>query len=145
MTFDDLKSLVASAEYHKFLKVEPVEADAEKGVVVLKLAFDPAYTIFAKAGNYHGGVTAALIDVAGAMACSVMTGYPTPTINLRVDYMQAPRRTGLTARGEVRRLGKAIGVADVTITDDAGEVCVIGRGTFSTVDPRPKLMTPDKE
>lgn len=142
MTFDDLTSLIASAEFHKTLKVRPVEADAERGIVVLHLGFDPAYTIFAKAGNYHGGVTASLVDVAGAMACSVMLGYPTPTINLRIDYMQAPRKVDLIARGEVRRIGKAIGVADVTISDAEGTVYVIGRGTFSTSDPRAPLMTP---
>lgn len=136
MIIDDLKALIAQAEFHKFLKMDVVDMSAE-GTLTLKLPFDDAYTIFKKAGSYHGGIIASLVDVAGAMACSVVKGHPTPTANLRVDYLKSPAGCDLYADAEARRIGRGLGVADVTIRDDKGTVYAIGRGTFNTADPRP--------
>lgn len=136
MTADDLKALIAQAEFHRFLKMEVVDVRAE-GAVTLKLPYDDAYSIFKSIGSYHGGIIASLVDVAGAMACSVVKGYPTPTANLRVDYLKSPARCDLFAEGEARRVGRGLGVADVTIRDEAGAVYALGRGTFNTADPRP--------
>ncbi|MBO6638753.1 MAG: PaaI family thioesterase [Roseitalea sp.] len=136
MTIDDLKALIAQAEFHKFLKMDVLDLEAD-GKLSIKLPFDESYTIFRKAGAYHGGIIASLVDVAGAMACSVVKGYPTPTANLRIDYLKSPARCDLYADAEARRVGRGIGVADVTIRDENGTVYALGRGTFNTADPRP--------
>ncbi|WP_157188094.1 PaaI family thioesterase [Nitratireductor pacificus] len=140
MDFQQLTELVAQAEFHKFLKLVPVSSDEESGTVVFELPYDDAYSIFPAAGNYHGGVIASLVDVAGAMACSLVKGHPTPTVNLRIDFMQTPRRTDLVATGKVCRIGRSIGVADVEIAGKDGTTYALGRGTFSTVSPEPKLF-----
>ncbi len=139
MTLEQLAALLAQAEFHKVLKVEPLSADPT-GKVTLFLRFDSAYTIFKAKGNYHGGVIASLVDVAGAMACSVVQGHPTPTANLRVDYLKTPANCDLFADGEARRVGKTIGVADVTIRDSEGAVYALGRGTFIPADPNPAIF-----
>ena len=136
MTIDDMKALIAKAEFHKFLKMDVV-AMTDEGTLTLKLPFDDAYTIFKKTGSYHGGIIASLVDVAGAMACSVVKGHPTPTANLRVDYLKSPVGCDLYADAAARRIGRGLGVADVTIRDANGTVYALGRGTFNTSDPRP--------
>lgn len=140
MNFRELSELVARAEFHKFLKLVPVSCDEAAGAVTFELPYDVAYSIFPSVGNYHGGVIASLIDVAGAMACSLVRGHPTPTINLRVDFMQTPRRIDLIATGKVCRIGRSVGVADVEIAGRDGTVYALGRGTFSTVSTEPKLF-----
>lgn len=125
------RRIVESASYHRLIGLTLAEADTEKGVVVVKLPYRPELAIFAEAGGWHGGVIAALIDVAGAAACGLSLGRPTPTVNFRVDYLRSPVRVDLTATGRVVRSGRSIAVADVEVSDDTGEVYAVGRGTFS--------------
>lgn len=140
MNVEDLRTLIAKAEFHKFLKVELASCDADRGRLTLKLPFDSAYTIFADAGTYHGGIVASLVDIAGAMACTLIKGHATPTANLRVDYLKTPARTDLYADGIAQRVGRSIGVADVEVRDSAGTIFALGRGTFVTTDPNPPLF-----
>lgn len=137
MTLQELQALLARAEFHKLVKVEAVAADPS-GRVTLHLPFDPAYTIFREAGNYHGGVLASLVDIAGAMACSIIKGRPTPTANMRIDFLKSPANCDLLADGVAQRVGRQLGVADVTIRDQAGTVYALGRGTFSASDAAPE-------
>ncbi|OGA60618.1 MAG: phenylacetic acid degradation protein [Betaproteobacteria bacterium RIFCSPLOWO2_12_FULL_65_14] len=126
------RSIVAGAEFHKFLALELLEGDAHSGRVLLKLAYDPKYSIFPEPGTYHGGILASLVDVAGALACGMKVGRPTPTANLRIDFLDAPAKIDLYASGQLRRFGRNLAVADVEIRDAAGTVYCIGRGSFST-------------
>jgi len=126
------KKIVESASFHRLIGLKLESADAEAGVVVLRQPYDPKLSIFPEAGVYHGGVIASLIDVAGAVACGLPLGRPTPTANFRVDFLKSPAKIDLIAIGRLVRSGKTVSVADVEITDDNGEVYAIGRGTFST-------------
>ncbi len=132
MTLDDLNALLAGAEFHKILKLRAEACDAAAGQVTLHLPFDTAYTLFAGMGNYHGGVIAALADVAATMACTVRAGRPTPTVDLRIDYLQAPCKVDLFADARARKVGRSVGVADVSVRDRDGTVFALARGTFST-------------
>lgn len=125
------KRIVESASFHQLIGVRLEQADVEAGVAVLRQPYDPRLSIFPDAGVYHGGVIASLIDVAGAVACGLQVGRPTPTVNFRVDFLKSPAKVDLIATGKVVRAGKSIAVADVEISDDKGEVYSVGRGTFS--------------
>lgn len=125
------KRIVESASFHQLIGVRLEQADVEAGVAVLRQPYDPRLSIFPDAGVYHGGVIAALIDVAGAVACGLQVGRPTPTVNFRVDFLKSPAKVDLIATGKVVRAGKSIAVADVEISDEKGEIYSVGRGTFS--------------
>ncbi len=129
---DAFRRIVETAAFHQFIGLKLDRADDVAGLVVLRLPYNPALSIFPDAGVYHGGVIAALIDVAGAVACGLKTGRPTPTANVRVDFLKSPAKIDLIATGRLVRAGKALSVADVEISDDKGEVYAVGRGTFST-------------
>jgi uncharacterized protein (TIGR00369 family) len=129
---DAFRRIVESAAFHQLIGVRLEKADAEAGIAVLRQPYRPELSIFPDAGVYHGGVIGALIDVAGAVACGLKLGRPTPTANFRVDFLKSPAKVDLIATGRMVRSGKTLAVADVEITDDAGEVYAIGRGTFST-------------
>ena len=62
----------------------------------------------------------------------MLLGKPLPTINLRVDYLR-PGKGMLTLAARVRRSGKTVGVVDVDVLNDAGELVAIGRANYSTV------------
>jgi len=82
----------------------------------------------------HGGVVAALVDLAAHAALYAQTGHGIPTIDLRIDYLRMASMP-LTARALVRRNGRTIGISDVEIFDRDDKLAAIGRVAFLTRSP----------
>ena len=85
----------------------------------------------------HGGILAALIDLAADWAMVRKTGRGVPTIDMRVDYHRAAMPGDLTARGKVVRFGGQFTTAEAEITDSEGKLIATGRGTYFTAPPKP--------
>ena len=118
--------------FHGFLRPEAVSVDPSDGTAVSKLPFRPDFPPAEDATDYHGGVIAALIDLAAHAAVAVQIGRMAPTIDLRIDYLRAAPGVDLTATARVLRLGRSIARADVDISAEANPLLAVGRGTFST-------------
>jgi uncharacterized protein (TIGR00369 family) len=86
----------------------------------------------AGSGQFHGGVIASLIDIAGDFALIAVLGFGVPTINLRVDYLRPALNNDLLAAAHVRRAGRSIGVVDIEVTDSTGRLIALGRGCYGT-------------
>ena len=133
---DAMERLRAEMErppYHAVLRPQPVSVDAQAGTVTIRLPYREEFRRAPDAPGYHGGVIAALIDLAGHAAVAVTVGRMVPTIDLRIDYLRAAGGGDLTARGKVLRAGRSIARADVEILDDTNNVVAVGRGTYSTL------------
>jgi len=109
-----------------------VAADPEKQEVVMRLKMRPEFERLAGTGHWHGGPIAAAIDIVGDYALAMLAGKPLPTINLRVDYLR-PGKGTLTLAARIRRSGKTVGVVDVDVLNQTGELVAIGRANYSTV------------
>ena len=85
-------------------------------------------------GRVHGGLVGSIVDDVAAMALRAAdpTILMSPTISMHIDYLQ-PLVLGAhyLCQGKLLRLGGRIGVADVLIIDDEGQLCVRGSGTFA--------------
>jgi len=81
----------------------------------------------------HGGVISSLVDLTGAAVFMGQCGTYTPTVNLRVDYLEAAGREPLYANATVERAGESIGVARVEVESGEG-VCATGTGVYRLVD-----------
>ncbi|WP_129114584.1 PaaI family thioesterase [Halegenticoccus tardaugens] len=79
----------------------------------------------------HGGVPYALADTIGGAAVISLHRAPTPTVDMRIDYL-APARANLVAEAEVVRDGGSVAVADVTVRDDGGARVANARGVYKT-------------
>ncbi|MXR42570.1 hotdog fold thioesterase [Halobaculum sp. WSA2] len=79
----------------------------------------------------HGGVTYALADTAAGAAVISLHHKPTPTVDMRMDYL-APATTDLRAEATVVRDGGSVATAEVTIEDVDGTHVADARGTFKT-------------
>jgi uncharacterized protein (TIGR00369 family) len=80
----------------------------------------------------HGGVTFTLADTVGGAALVSLVDQPVPTIDMRIDYLEAG--TGdLYAEADVVREGGDIGVADVDVfaADDDTQIAD-ARGVYKT-------------
>jgi uncharacterized protein (TIGR00369 family) len=126
-----LQVRLLESPFNAFLALEVVTADPEKQEIVMRLKRRPEFERLAGTGQWHGGPIAAAIDIAGDYALAMLLGKPLPTINLRVDYLR-PGKDALTLVAHIRRTGKSVGVVDVDVLNESGELVAIGRVNYST-------------
>jgi uncharacterized protein (TIGR00369 family) len=129
---EQIQERLLHSPFNAFLDLEVVAADPEKQEVVMRLKMRPEFERLAGTGHWHGGPIAAAIDIVGDYALAMLAGKPLPTINLRVDYLR-PGKDTLTLAARIRRSGKTVGVVDVDVLNQAGELVAIGRANYSTV------------
>jgi uncharacterized protein (TIGR00369 family) len=55
-----------------------------------------------------------------------------PTVNFRVDYLRPAIGTALMVTATVRRNGRLVGVVDVDVANEAGQLVAVGRATYAT-------------
>jgi len=79
----------------------------------------------------HGGVTFTLADTVGGAALVSLVDQPVPTIDMRIDYLEAG--TGdLRAEADVVRLGGEVGVVDVAVYAADDTQVADARGVYKT-------------
>jgi uncharacterized protein (TIGR00369 family) len=127
-----IQERLLQSPFNAFLDLEVVTADPEKREVVMRLKMRPEFERLAGTGQWHGGPIAAAIDIVGDYGLAMLFGKPLPTINLSVDYLRPGKETP-TLVAHIRRSGKTVGVVDVDVLSEAGELVAIGRANYSTV------------
>jgi uncharacterized protein (TIGR00369 family) len=120
-----------ASPYHQWLGVELVREQA--GEVEVYLPYRDEFAGSADRTNIHGGIISTLADIAACFAMMSSTGYDTPNLDLRVDYLRMARAgTDLVAVAKTVKAGRTIGVADVEIRTPEGRVIAVGRSTLVT-------------
>ena len=84
----------------------------------------------------HGGILAAIVDVAADYAIAAQLGRPVPTIDIRVDYHKAAMPGDLTAKAKIVRNGSQYSTAEAYVYDKEGALVASGRGTYFTAPPK---------
>jgi uncharacterized protein (TIGR00369 family) len=130
-TVERLKASARKPPFHDGLGLEVVAGDAAAGTATVRLPYKPAFARSPASPQIHGGVIAALADIAGDYALAVSLGGGVPTIDLRVDYLR-PAEGDLVAEARTVKRGRTIGVVDVEIRDTAGRLVAVGRGAYAT-------------
>lgn len=128
-----LDGLIRNPPFHKWLGVTAVDAGPGRAVLRIPPNKDFVGNPFIPA--VHGGIIAALIDLAGGAALFVDLRFPTPTIDMRVDYLR-PAYAGkaLLAEARVKNAGKTVAFVDVDVTDEDGRLVATGRCAYSVKD-----------
>jgi uncharacterized protein (TIGR00369 family) len=127
-----LETLLADSPFQQLLGLRLDAFDLAAQTVTIRSIYGPNVERSPGTGQYHGGVIASLIDIAGDFALIAVLGYGVPTINFRVDYLRAAANSDLFAKAQVRRAGRTIGVVDIDVTDAAGKLVALGRGCYGT-------------
>jgi uncharacterized protein (TIGR00369 family) len=125
-----MQELLDGSPFIHLLRMRAVSLDRDRQQVVISMPLSPEYERHTGTGQFHGGVLATLIDVAGDFALVILLGGGVPTINLRIDYLRPAGGGSLTATALVRRAGRTIGVVDIDVTDGTGKLVAIGRGCY---------------
>lgn len=113
--------------FHRTHGIEIVEATADRGRT--RLPFDESLIGNPEVPAVHGGVISALADLTGAVPLVAAEAAYTPTVDLRVDYLNHAGQAPLVGHSTVSRRGESIGVSDIVIRSD-GRRCAVARGVY---------------
>jgi uncharacterized protein (TIGR00369 family) len=81
-------------------------------------------------GGVHGGVVAALIDVAGWYAAAPRYQTWITTVEFQTRLLEPAFRTDVQAVGRVVRAGKRMAVVEVEVRSADGVLIAMGHGSF---------------
>ena len=129
---EELQQRLAHSAFIDFLKLTVLSADPGKEQVVMRAEMRPEFERGRGTGQWHGGPMAAIIDTVGDYSLVMLLGRPLPTINFRVDYLRPAIDTALIVTATVRRSGRLVGIVDVDVANEAGQLLAVGRATYAT-------------
>ena len=129
---EQLQERLAHSTFIDFMGLIVISADPAKEEIVIRAPMRPEWERIKGSGQWHGGPIAAVIDTVGDYALVMLLGRPLPTVNFRVDYLRPAINTDLVVTARVRRNGKTVGVVDVDVANEAGQLLAIGRATYAT-------------
>ena len=134
MTVDKAQQLITRGPYHQWLGIK-VTAVHDDGIE-LKATWREEWVVNPDRRYTHGGILAALVDLAADWAMVAKTGRGVPTIDLRVDFHAAAMPGDLTAKGKIVRFGSQVSTAEAQVFDGSGKLLASGRGTYLTAPPK---------
>ena len=133
IALERLKHELTFPPFHSLFLPQVISVDPESGVVTLLLPYQPSFRRAPDVDDIHGGVIAAVIDLAAHAAIAVQIGHMAPTMDLRIDYLRPVPGVDLTFTARTLRVGRSIGRADVEVNTGYGTALLaVGRGSFST-------------
>ncbi len=80
--------------------------------------------------HVHGGVLAAIVDLAAGLSVIAGVGHGGPTVDMRADFHRGAVAGPMEAHGRVIRAGRTIAFAEVSLRDRDGNLVATGRGVF---------------
>ena len=134
LSMERLQQLITRGPFNKWLNFVVLKMDDE-GIEV-KAQWREEWVVNPERRYTHGGILAAIVDVAADYAIAARLGRPVPTIDVRVDFHKAAMPGDLTARARVVRLGSQYSTAEASVYDQEGALVASGRGTYFTAPPK---------
>jgi uncharacterized protein (TIGR00369 family) len=134
MTIERVQTMITRAPYHQWLGLK-VSAIHEDGIE-LTATWREEWVVNPERRYTHGGVLAALIDLAADWAMIKKLGRPVPTIDLRVDFHNAAMPGDLKCRGKIVKVGNQFSSSESFVFDTSGTLLASGRGTYFTARPK---------
>ena len=135
LTIERVQALITRAPYHQWLGLRVLSVADD--TIELQAAWREDWVVSPERRYTHGGILAALVDLAADWAMVRKAGRGLPTVDLRVDYHAAAMPGDLTAKGKVIRFGGQFSTAEAQVLDAGGKLLASGRGTYLTAPPPP--------
>lgn len=134
ITIEEVQRLITRAPFHQWLGID-VTALSDDGIE-LTARWRDEWVVNPERRYTHGGILAALIDLAADWALVKRTRRGVPTIDMRVDYHAAAMPGDLMVKGRVVRAGSQFATAEAQVYDASGKLLASGRGTYFTAPPK---------
>jgi uncharacterized protein (TIGR00369 family) len=122
-----------SADFSRWIGLELVALD--DGASEIRMKLEPHH--LNPGGIAHGGVVAAMLDVAAGLAHRTKLGLDAThvTVQLHINYMKPIRSGVVTARGLSLQTGRRMGYSESTLFDEQDRVLARASATFLIVTP----------
>lgn len=131
---EELQELITRGPFNKWLNFTVLKID-DKGIEI-RAGWRKEWVVNPERRYTHGGILAAIVDVAADYAIAARLGRPVPTVKLRVDYHKTAMPGDLVARARVVRVGSQHSTAEASVYDAQGTLVASGRGTYFTAPPK---------
>ena len=134
ITLESVQAIITRAPFHQWLGLTVVAVGDDS--IEIRAKWREEWVVNVERRYTHGGILAALIDLAADFALIKQTGRGVPTIDMRVDYHRVAMPGDLIMRGKVVRAGSQFATAEAQIFDLDGKLIASGRGTYLTAQPK---------
>jgi uncharacterized protein (TIGR00369 family) len=128
--------LINNSPYFNLLSMRIIEV----GIGFSLLEIDLAQKHLQPFGFVHGGVFASIIDAAAFWSIFHEIEDPNAsatTVDLKLNYLAPAVEGKLVAQGRRIKLGKTLGYAEATVTDETGKLLAHGTSTLMILSERP--------
>ncbi|MFD1524819.1 PaaI family thioesterase [Halolamina salina] len=122
-----VRELYDAIPFHRELELEVLAVTPRKAET--RIPFDGSLVGNPDLEVLHGGIISSIVDLTGAAVFIGHRGDYTPTVDLRVNYLEAAGKHPLYATATIERRGENIGVASVEV-ESGDAVCATGTGVY---------------
>jgi uncharacterized protein (TIGR00369 family) len=134
LTAEQVQAMISRGPFHQWLGLEVLRVGA--GEIDIRAAWREEWVVNPDRRYTHGGILAALVDLAADWALVSKTGRGVPTIDMRIDYHRAAMPGDLTARGKLLKWGSQYAVSEARVFDKDEVLVASGRGVYVTAPPK---------
>ena len=134
LSVEQLQAIISRGPFNRWLNFTILRIDADG--IELRAAWREDWVVNPERRYTHGGILAAIVDVAADYALAAELGRPLPTIDMRVDYHKAAQPGDLTAKARIVKLGSQYSTAEAYVYDKDGALVASGRGTYFSAPPK---------
>ena len=134
LSADEVQALITRGPFHQWLGLKVLRVG--EGEIEIRAAWREEWVVNPERRYTHGGILAALVDIAADWALVAKTGRGVPTIDMRIDYHRAALPGDLSARGKLVKWGSQYAVSEAQVFDKDGVLVASGRGVYSTASPK---------
>jgi uncharacterized protein (TIGR00369 family) len=134
ITLEQIQAIITRAPFHQWLGLTVLSVGDDS--IEIRAKWREEWVVNVERRYTHGGILAALVDLAADFALIKQTGRGVPTIDMRIDYHRVAMPGDLIMRGKVIRAGSQFATAEAQILDLDGKLVCSGRGTYLTASPK---------
>lgn len=134
LSLDELQRILSRGPYHQWLGLRALALGEDS--IEVRATWREEWMANPERRHTHGGILAALIDLAADGALISRLGHAVPTVDMRVDYHRAALPGDLVAKGRVVKFGRQFSVCEAQVYDEHGELVASGRGTYFTAEAK---------
>lgn len=126
----ELEEQLLQAPFHRWLNLK-VESLTDTELVLTAQGRDEWFNSDDRS-VVHGGIIAALLDIAADWALVTVGIAPSPTLDQTVNYLRAAQSLDLRVVGRVLKPGRTVSFAEAEVIS-GGKVVAVSRASYASV------------
>ena len=132
---EEMQHLITRGPFHQWLGLQVLSVSPD--ALEVRATWREDWMANPVRRHTHGGILAALIDLAADFALATRLGHAVPTIDMRTDYHRAAMPGDLIVKSRVIKFGSQFSVCEAAVHDLEGRLIATGRGTYYTAPLKP--------